>query len=93
MILVRAVESVSGLGLGQAASEKLANYASILASQGKLNAAMQYLPEQSDKVRKPRQCYARFFYNKILCIFGQWLTVLVNILWFQKQAFKNDGLW
>lgn len=50
MILVRAVESASGLGLGQAASEKLGSYASILASQGKLDAAMQYLPEQTDKV-------------------------------------------
>ena len=50
MVLRKAVESMVGLGIGQAAAEKLANYASILASQGKLEAAMGYLPDSVDKV-------------------------------------------
>ncbi|XP_077974070.1 protein transport protein Sec31A-like isoform X2 [Styela clava] len=50
MVLRKAVEGMVGLGIGQAAAEKLSSYASILASQGKLEAALGYLP---DSVEKP----------------------------------------
>nr|XP_039272912.1 protein transport protein Sec31A-like isoform X1 [Styela clava] len=50
MVLRKAVEGMVGLGIGHAAAEKLSSYASILASQGKLEAALGYLP---DSVEKP----------------------------------------
>lgn len=48
MVLQKAVQDNSIVG--EATAQKFATYASILASQGKFEAAKNYLPESSDKV-------------------------------------------
>uniref|UniRef100_H2ZFZ7 Protein transport protein Sec31A n=1 Tax=Ciona savignyi TaxID=51511 RepID=H2ZFZ7_CIOSA len=54
MVLHRVVEQRSGgrsaASMGETASEKLSEYAHMLAAQGQLNAAMEMLPASSDKI-------------------------------------------